>query len=153
MFGIPEEWRPVPGAPGYYVSWKGEVKGPRVGMLSSSENSNGYLMVSIGGWKPVHQIVAVAFLGPKPEGCEVDHINGDRKDNSLENLRYVTHEENVRNGKNAKLTMRKARNIRKRYVPRCSKNGMRALAKLYGIDYTQVWNVVKGKSWKEKPPR
>lgn len=44
----------------------------------------------------VHQLVAAAFLGPRPEGLEVCHNNGDQYDNRVENLRYDTHRENIR---------------------------------------------------------
>ena len=43
---------------------------------------------------PVHCLVARAFLGPKPKGLEIDHVNGDFQDNRAENLEYVTHQEN-----------------------------------------------------------
>ena len=44
----------------------------------------------------VHVIIARAFLGEKPEGYQVDHINGDKADNRPENLRYVTQKQNLR---------------------------------------------------------
>src|SRR5690606_32157657 len=40
-------------------------------------------------------LVAAAFLGPRPEGSEVCHINGDPADNRVENLRYGSRSENV----------------------------------------------------------
>lgn len=44
----------------------------------------------------VHRLIAMAFV-PNPLNLpEVDHINYDRKDFSVQNLRWVTHEENVR---------------------------------------------------------
>ena len=45
----------------------------------------------------VHILVAEAFLGPKPNGYEIDHINSIRKDNRAANLKYVTREENRNN--------------------------------------------------------
>lgn len=36
----------------------------------------------------VHKLVALAFLGPRPNGHEIDHRNGDRLDNRPENLRW-----------------------------------------------------------------
>ncbi len=43
----------------------------------------------------VHALVAAAFHGPCPAGCEVLHINGNQRDNRPENLRYDTHAENM----------------------------------------------------------
>ena len=45
--------------------------------------------------KPVHQLVALTFLGECPEGCEVLHNNGNPKDNRIDNLRYGTRTENI----------------------------------------------------------
>ena len=44
-----------------------------------------------------HTLVALAFLGPKPAGMEIDHINSNRFDNRPDNLRYVTPEQNAAN--------------------------------------------------------
>lgn len=45
----------------------------------------------------VHRLVWEAFNGEIPEGVEIDHINTVRTDNRLENLRIVTHKENLNN--------------------------------------------------------
>lgn len=44
----------------------------------------------------IHQLVAFYFLEQKPQsGTEIDHIDGNAKNNSYTNLRYVTHAENM----------------------------------------------------------
>lgn len=45
----------------------------------------------------VHKLVAEYFLGPRPEGYEIDHIDGNYLNNKADNLRYVLHSENMNN--------------------------------------------------------
>jgi hypothetical protein len=74
-------------------------------ILKNRVHSNGYYFLNIkndyGLMKniKVHQLVAIAFLNHKPNGHKlvVDHINGDRKDNNVLNLRIITQRENVSN--------------------------------------------------------
>jgi hypothetical protein len=41
-------------------------------------------------------LMALTWIGPRPEGYEVDHINGDMLDWSTDNLQYVTPKENIK---------------------------------------------------------
>lgn len=60
-------------------------------------NSSGYKMVHIGKMLyTVHSLVAYAFLGEKPEGKEIDHIDGDKLNNFASNLQYISHSENMK---------------------------------------------------------
>lgn len=43
----------------------------------------------------IHQLVAWYFIGEVPDGTELDHIDGNAKNNSWTNLRYITHKENT----------------------------------------------------------
>lgn len=71
-------------------------------MLKPSKNTHGYQMVSLykdGIQKrlSVHRLVAMAFI-KNPRNCPcVDHINTDKNDNRVENLRWVTTKENCNN--------------------------------------------------------
>lgn len=47
----------------------------------------------------LHRVLWEEANGPIPEGMQIDHINGDRYDNRLENLRVVTRQENMRNAR------------------------------------------------------
>jgi hypothetical protein len=99
------EWRPIPGFPGYDVSNLGHVvshrrwREPRLlaGMMGSRDywvytlSRDGHGPVT----RPVHVLVAAAFLGPRPEGTQVRHLDGDPLNNAVENLAYGTPGENI----------------------------------------------------------
>ncbi len=73
-------------------TWNRRFSGHKAGC----ESGYGYLKIGIAGVKyQAHQLVWVLHTGEWPE--EVDHINHDRADNRLENLRAVTRAENSRN--------------------------------------------------------
>ena len=68
-------------------------------------DNKGYLHTGINGKLVfVHTIIALCYLGKKPEGKQIDHINSIRNDNRVENLQYITQSENclkktTKNGK------------------------------------------------------
>ena len=104
----------------YEVSNLGNVRNKNTKVVLSQEDTgNGYLCVGLqidkGVYKKtrVHRMVAMTFLEFQrtEERNEVDHINGVKTDNAVENLRWCTHKENMNNP----VTRRKIRRGVKRY--------------------------------------
>ena len=73
-------------------------------ILKPADNGNGYYQVNLckdGKRKKhhIHRLVAEAFIKNPDNKLQVDHENGDRKDNRISNLRWVTHQQNCFNTK------------------------------------------------------
>ncbi|MBI5725023.1 MAG: HNH endonuclease [Planctomycetes bacterium] len=99
-----EVWRDIPGFQDYQASDLGRIRSRKSGawqMLQATPHSKtGYLVVSprVGGRyvaRSVHRLVAAAFLG-EAHGRDVNHKNGDKHDNRLQNLEYLSRGENHR---------------------------------------------------------
>ena len=100
-----EEYRIIEGFETYEVSNLGNVRNINTGrILKTSVNTDGYKIVGIYNkkkklGKKIHRLVADAFI-PNLENKEcVDHINGNRQDNWLVNLRWASKCENNQNKK------------------------------------------------------
>lgn len=100
-----EEWRPVVGFADYSVSDRGRVTSHRLRiprLMSPAPNSRDYLTVTLrdAGGRPVtrtvHSLVAEAFIGPRPAGEEVRHLDGDKENCALANLAHGTRGQNQR---------------------------------------------------------
>ena len=96
-----ERWRPVAGGEGYEVSDFGRVKSlrwtpPRI--LKPGPSNYGHLSVVLGprNTRMVHQLVLIAFVGPRPPKMEVRHLDGNPANNRLENLCWGTRSDNIR---------------------------------------------------------
>lgn len=68
-------------------------------ILKGYPNKDGYLIIAIGKKKriTIHTLVAYAFLGARVEGHQIDHIDRCKTNNKVDNLRYCTAIENMRN--------------------------------------------------------
>jgi len=169
-----EEWRDVNGYEELYqVSDRGRVKrvarghGTHPGrILRPGQHRNGYLTVMLyrDGKQArvyVHRLVAVAFHGPAPEGCEVNHRNGDKHDNRTENLEWMTKSENHKhayrvlgqepisikgeaNG-HSKLTRREVVEIRRLYAT--GDYTQRELGEMFGVSDVCISLIVRRKRW------
>lgn len=93
------EWRPVPSEPGYWASSLGQIKGPSGRVLRSVPKGHGHLYVTANGnrSRAVHQLVAEAFIGPKPDepNMVVLHADDDPTNNAPDNLSWGSQAKNV----------------------------------------------------------
>jgi hypothetical protein len=165
MQSYKEIWKDVPEYEGLYlVSNLGRVKSLKFGkekILKPRENSGGYMQVSLweegeGKLFKVHRLMMLVFIGESD--LQVNHKNGIKVDNRLENLEYCTASQNqihaYKNGLNKGLKGEK--NGYSKLTRACVERikyghqGMtqREIAKIYGIAQQLVSIIRSGKSWK-----
>lgn len=177
-----EIWRPVQGYEGtYQVSDQGRVRSLdrtistdgrwgkmkrelHGGILRHLKHTGGYLRVTLwhnGAFKNhyVHKLVLEAFVGPRPNGKQVAHNDGDKANNRLSNLRWASPSENQldREGHGtgkigrAKYQQRTgldlARIIRRVYL--MADVNISTLAEWFDMPRTTIADVVNNKVWKE----
>jgi len=103
-------WVSIPNFSGYEISDQGEVrrikraKGTQCKVLKGPLDDRGYRVYVLSDKSKRkkcsgHSLMGLAFFGGLQPGLEMDHINGNRSDNRLENLRLVTHAQNAWNSK------------------------------------------------------
>ena len=51
----------------------------------------------------IHVLVAAAFIGDRPDGMDINHIDGNKLNNHVSNLEYVTHRENMAHARRLSL--------------------------------------------------
>ena len=164
-----EIWKDVVGFEGIYqVSNLGKVKSLKFGKekyLSITKSSIGYLNTKLQLNKKnksflVHRLVAETFIKNEFNKPCVNHINGIKTDNRVENLEWCTHKENTEhslkndliktgcNRKQSKLSLKDIEYIRKNYKEKDKKNGGYKLAEMFGVSRNCISNVVKNKTYK-----
>lgn len=110
-------WKDIPGYTDYYqVSNTGLVKRKQgyhcrqERILKFNIHNIGYLMVhlSIPGHKykcTVHSLVMKTFIGPYPLDMEINHKDGIKSNNNLDNLEYITRSKNMKHAYDNKLNI------------------------------------------------
>lgn len=168
-----EKWKEVPGWPDYAVSSFGRVM--RIAKPKRGRAKVGDILsprIPGGGQYPavnltedgvsthwyLHRLVAYVFLGPCPEGEEVNHIDGDKTNPRLENVEYVTRSENMlhaferglnsnRGEKNprTRLSEDDVRTIRAEFTGAYGECA--ALARRFGVSHAAVQDIIHGRRW------
>lgn len=171
----PEIWKDIPGYEGrYQASTEGRIRSldrithqiPSNGkqeydrlkkgkILNSCIGSNGYPYVGLrreqksdnATWLPVHHLVALTFIGQRPEKTHICHANGNKEDNRVENLRYDTPTENGRDvyryGKcSGKLSIDQAKEIKVLLAEGILSKS--EIGRRYGVSKTAIYYIATG---------
>lgn len=175
---ITEIWKDIPDFENYYqVSNFGRVRGlarkdnlgRRINsrLLKTHRDKDGYSVVTLTKDKrvksvKVHRLVAVAFIPNELSLPEVNHVDGNKSNNRVDNLEWCTHKSNheharktgliCQNGEksvNHKLTREDVNFIRTRCVKGDSDFGVVAMARLFGVSNATVSRIVNKTRWKE----
>lgn len=171
-----EEWRAVVGLEGHYeVSSLGRVRSlpkwhtKKGGICKGRPNSLGYWQVTLRAEgtvrdRKIHRLVGEAFLGPLPTGLTTNHRDGNKANNAVSNLEYVTQKRNVQHAfemglcesqrerytgaanPKAKLTADIVRRIR--HEAATEDVSYVVLAGRHGITPENASLIVRNKSWK-----
>ncbi len=180
-----EEWRPVPGHEGFYeVSNMGSIRS--IDRISKSKNrspmrlSGKRLSPSLTRWghlevglcrnnkhktMRVHRIMAMAFMDGFDLSLDVDHINGIKTDNRIDNFRLLDRSEHTKEGwrrgqhragttigsknKFSKINEAIAANIKKKLSEYGEKRGrIAAISREMGLSKDIVGDIARGKTWR-----
>ena len=159
-----EEWVPVPDYENYHVSNFGRTKSfynDQVKILKPALNRQ-YLFVYLykdgkGQNFRVHRLVAQLFVPNPSNKPQVNHIDGNKLNNHVSNLEWVTNSENMRHAvdtglqkvgedcPDAKLTVEQVLYIR----ANPESLTCRQLAKLFSVDPMSISLIQRGKNWKQ----
>ncbi len=172
---------PIKGHPGYYISKEGKVYNKKTGIGIPRELWGKYRELKpniVNGYKritfcrnnkiksvPLHRLLLTTFVEKRPEGMESRHLDGNKLNNNLSNLRWGTRLENGKDrvthgtslqGKknpNAKLKEQDVIKIREMVKNNWKKNGSRGgrckeIAKMFGVSVSSICRIVKEERWK-----
>jgi hypothetical protein len=162
-----EEWKELPGYnKRYWISNQGRVKSFAWGkehILSPGTQSDGYLTIAPrkngqAKYYLVHRLVLMLFYGPPPEGYHANHKDGNKMNNSIDNLEWVTCLDNSRHAWHnglmnpsrgekhgmSKLTKTEVKEIR---ALLCQKVPHRKIANRFGVSKSCITHISIGTTW------
>lgn len=173
-----ETWKTIPEWPNYEVSSLGQIRRAETKcLLKLAYTPRGYLFVLLyrGGKKfnvKVATAVAQAFIGPRPAGLTVNHVDEIKGNNTPENLEYCTLYENNKHATRMGLRPTGDKNgmrIHPERIPRGSRNGrskfneeeipnirrlraeghsIASLSRDFGVAHSTISRILRGLTWR-----
>jgi len=173
----PNELRPIPGFTGYAASPDGRVFSKRIplkkmGMADSwremarVKDHKGYFRIRLQGdhgsvTMKVHRLMVMAFIGDIPQGMTVNHKDGNKTNNSINNLEVLSNPDNIRHSyasglRDGKVLFGSSHGMSKlsedqaiEIIMLCGLGieKQRDIAKRYGITQANVSLIHLGKKW------
>jgi hypothetical protein len=157
-----EIWKDIKGYEGrYQVSNLGRVKNIKTGRVLKPGIRCGYPSVSLckhnkGKNKLIHRLVAEAFILNPEDKPQVNHINGIKYDNRLDNLEWNTRSENGLHSYNSGLQISQKGEVHGKaklteediLTIRSSNLSRKELAILYNISLSSIYNIIDRRVWK-----
>jgi hypothetical protein len=123
-------------------------------ILTPALRRDGYLFVTLvknaeNSHKTIHSMVAASFIGNRPIGRYVNHIDGNKQNNVAKNLEYISQRGNMQHalyelGKSKKLTFEQARDI---WYAKQTGERRKEIAVKHGVSIHMVTAIWMGKSW------
>lgn len=161
----------IPGQPDYRISKDGRVfcLSPRYWIKNDvpheikQRDVRGYRKVTLrdgtnsGKTVSVHRLVMLAFHGPCPDGMVVNHKNGIRSDNRVDNLEYTTPQGNSNHAvgmgsydfgerhHSHKLRTEQVSEIKKKLL---EGESTVSLGKMYSVSENAIWKIKTRRSWR-----
>lgn len=155
-----EMWHNILGFEGYWINKKGEILGRSGKIRKPNANMQGYMYVNLQHSEKtevvyIHRLVAKYFVYNKDNKPEVNHIDGNKENNSFDNLEWVTRQENIRHAfetglmtsfKGEENNFSKLKNEEVIDIYNSSLSGVE-LAKKYNVSKSCIGNIRNGKTW------
>ena len=149
-----EEWKDI--QYGYKISNQGRVKNPQGKILGGSTHKDSYRFVTIKGKQiPIHRIVAENFIENKYDKPFVNHKDGNKMNNSVDNLEWVTQQENIQHSYKNKLQPSTVKTYKGKFTDEQRQQikdeynntdiSRRQLALKYNVSHTCICDIINDK--------
>ena len=133
------------------VGDNGTIIGKKGKMKPNNQNTKGYYRVHIGNHMySVHRLVAEAWIPNLNNFPQVNHIDGDKSNNNINNLEWCDNKYNRRHAvvndlSSAKITLNQANEIREKYNQ--GHITYQTLGEIYNLDASMIGYIIRGDSW------